>query len=396
VLSELLEYIDQAFSAPNGGSARNFISSQHPLQAFSPRYGDRDERLFTFARIARPKHVSHHTDVAAAPGPEHVSPDTDIAAAAEPVTSAAPAAAAYAEPAQIIKLDQLLAFWRHPTRWFCQHVLDVRFPHDDDRSDDAEPFELHNLDKYQLTDQGVRARLVGAADPSDPDSVRATGMLPPGSLGRLAQIKLEIEIERFLAHVREQSGNSSQGIQVRGSDYVLQGELGGLRADALVLWRASKLKTKDQLHAWIHHVAMCAAADQGAELPRSTVILATDQDVLAPSTCPALPHLDLLVDGFRRGNRSPLPFFEHASADPFRPRKSNGDPRSAEEAVRAARRLFEPKTFDDSAKPHDLPDPYIELCFRDEDPLADEQFLYWAEQIYQPAYSWFTARAGTS
>ena len=46
VVSELLDYLDQAFAFPEKKSAKEFVLIEHPLHAFSPRYfliGDRSQ-----------------------------------------------------------------------------------------------------------------------------------------------------------------------------------------------------------------------------------------------------------------------------------------------------------------------------------------------------------------
>ena len=52
VVSELLDHVDQAFAFPDGASAKKYLTLEHPLQTFSPRYFDSkrsDGRLFSYS-----------------------------------------------------------------------------------------------------------------------------------------------------------------------------------------------------------------------------------------------------------------------------------------------------------------------------------------------------------
>jgi exodeoxyribonuclease V gamma subunit len=261
-------------------------------------------------------------------------------------------------------------------------VLDLQLPGEDDRDDDAEPFALHGLDKYWLADAAVQARLAGHPDPALPEVLAQTGMLPPGALGRLHATDLGLEVARFCARLRDVAGTGAAAVAVAGTDYVVTGELAGLTPAALVLWRTARLKPKDRLRAWIHHVVLCAAADQGQSLPRRTLVLGTDREAEAASLCPALPELDRLVRGYRLGLAAPLPFFEHASSEYCRLPE-----RGAEESMQQARKRFAPPEYEDAPKGrNDLPDPWIEFCFRDQDPLALPAFAAWSQQVYGSAW----------
>lgn len=374
VLSELLEHLDEAFRPPAGfASVREFVAVQHPLQAFSPRYGRDDARLFTYG------------DAPAAPPP--------VPAAVPVPEPAVPAAERQrAVSVEVIALHDLLQFWRHPVRYHCLRVLRLRFADEDDREDDAEPFRLHGLDRYLLSERAVRARLGGGPDPVAAPAAALNGMLPPGSLGELVRVQLDVEVGRFLDRIRGRIGPRSARVEVRGADYVVRGELHGLGEEAQVLWRPARLKGKDRLRAWIQHVVRCAAADQGADLPRTTLVLATDGEAEAANSIDAAVHLDRLVQGWREGQHRPLPFFEHASHELVRPTPR---PRTREAALVAARRHFLPQDWEEAGGGgHDLPDPCIELCFRDQDPVGTAEFAHWADTIFQPAVTVIAGEAG--
>jgi exodeoxyribonuclease V gamma subunit len=356
VLSELLEHVDQAFAPPPGSdrTAREHVSVQHPLQVWSPRYGAGDRRLFTFA-----------------------------AASAAPRAAAVPRAAAPATPAvvgpAVIALDELIEFWRDPAKYWCRRVLELRFPLvDDDSDDDVEPFALNALDAWRLRHGAITALLQGHADPSTPELARATGWLPPGPLGAVAQRDVAQAVRLLLPRVQRVLGTGRRELAVRGDTYEVRGVLDGLAPTQQVLWRASKVKDKDLLRAWICHVVRGAAAGHDPSLPLRTLVVGLDGARAFDGQLDARSHLDRLVEGFRRGRESPLPVFEHASPAWAKRHNENKD-----EPLRYARQAYEGNDWDPPFR-FDLGNPWVEFCWRDLDPIADPQFVAWATNVIAP------------
>lgn len=371
VLSELQEHIDRAFSPPPGhASARAAVFVDHPLQSFSPRYGGDDQRLFTHGRT-RPAELPAAA-AATAPPPRARLRD--------------------AAGREIIELGDLLAFWRHPVRWYCQHVLDLRFPGESDRDDDAEPFELHGLDTYQLVDDAVNDRIAGRPDLLTSGAVRQTGVLPPGALGAVAHHDVAAVARQFHARLLQQQPFRRASAVVTGADYVVRGDFATVAGDALVLWRPSKVKDKDRLRAFVHHALLCTAVQQQAELPARTRLLAVDAAIDAEPCWPAQEHLDRLVQGFRQGRTAPLPFFEHASAV-YAAKLGGDDDDDEARARRAARKAYQPPDRLQEAYLHDLPDPCLEFCFGDRDPIALPEFATWATTVFAAALTFFGQRS---
>jgi exodeoxyribonuclease V gamma subunit len=263
----------------------------------------------------------------------------------------------------------------------------VRFQRDDDRDDDAEPFELHNFDKYSLQGDAMRARLDGRAGPIADRTALQTGALPPGPLGIAALHDLAHATERFAAMVEREHGRDRAAVTIVRDDYVVRGELDGLSAQAMVLWRPAKLKAKDRLRAFIAHVVKCAAIEAGGALPQPTVLIGSDARIEAPPCSPAGHHLDALVGHYRSGRCAPLPYFSTASAV-YWAELDDG----AADPVAKARRAYERASWEGDWSPHDLPDPHLEFCFQDRDPVATPEFARLAADVFGRAAGFFGGR----
>jgi exonuclease V gamma subunit len=120
---------------------------------------------------------------------------------------------------------------------------------------------------------------------------------------------------------------------------------------------------------------MCAAAQVGHAVPRSTLLIGVESEegddggktpTAVQGTCAEVADpmalLDTWVSTLREAQRRPLPFFQNAGAAWLDSAKK-GKP---VDHLDVARKKFEPafKTVGD------LDDPYVALCFPEEDPLA--------------------------
>ena len=362
VLSELLDHLDQAFlPAADFDSVRAQVHVDHPLQSFSSRYGGTDPRLFTYSTRK------------AASGQPSTATARHATAAADRPSSEAPTR---------IELDDLVAFWRHPQRDYCRRVLDVHFVNREDAVDECEPFEVHRLDSFQLLQRAVERRLAGTTGSSLGPAPRATGMLPPGPLGQLVLGELDQKADQFADRVGKSHGTGRARIEIRGSGFVVHGELDGLRRDAMVLWRPGSWAKEHALRAYLLHVLLSCAAAALDTLPVGTHLLGLDgQHHLAPLSDPHT-RLEHLVLGYFAGQSAPLPCPPQASLA-FATALLDEDKRSPQAALALARLAYEP----DADRPfgHDLPDPAIELCFRGYDPLATPEFADWVERVHLEA-----------
>lgn len=367
VLAELLDHVDRTCDTDGGTRPRDLVLVRHPLQPWSHRYRTgEDARLFTYARTA------------------------DGGAAAALVPQAPFAAVPVAAPAELLPaelpFDRLFEFWKHPCRFHLQHVLRLRVRRDDDDDLDTEPFTVGTLDRWKLQDGAVRAAQRGDTPPRDPlAAARATGLLPVGGLGAFAFADVDAETDAFLVRVRAHDAGRRATLRVQVGDITLHGDLDGIGPQFAVAARIARLKPKDRLRGWIRHLLLAAARGQGhAGLPVRSVVLGKDRTLelqaLEPEQAVSLLHL--LVDGFRQGLESPLPFFERSSHE----YATKIQKESAATALRAARKEWEPgySDFPGGRSLHDSEDEAIALAMRGQDALGLPAFAAWASAVWTP------------
>ncbi len=353
VIDELLDHLDRR----TDGSARSTLVVRHPLQAFSERYVSNDDpRLITFSPLA---------GRAAAGAPAHGLPffvDTVPDLANDDVAE--------------ISLRNLTGFWSNPSQWFCEQDLRLRLP--DASATDSVDSELHWLNK--MKQGGVRADLLRAVMTGrrDTEGVRrelvAVGKLPPGHLGASWFARLEGEAQPVLDALPT-GARTSAALTVVGTDWRITGAVEGVIDNTRYVVRTGSVSAKHRIVAWVEHVVMCAARQQGADVPATTVLIYPDgkKENAIIETLVAVPNardiLDDWISVMHAARRAPLPFFPNA-AEAYRAAmvhnaKIAANPKSrAKEQVpmQKAAAAFTGSNFGAAG---DETDPYLQLCFRD-------------------------------
>ncbi|CAM5431988.1 RecBCD enzyme subunit RecC OS=Rhodanobacter lindaniclasticus OX=75310 GN=recC PE=3 SV=1 [Rhodanobacter lindaniclasticus] len=274
------------------------LTTDYPLQAFSPRYFDdaSDARLFTYAaEWQRARRLQQETEAAPlAPWPRETP----------------------------LNLALLQRFLKSPARLFYAERLGVHFVGNDDADTDHEPFALDHLQNHQLTDALLRTAILAGPAALAPAAARLheQGALPPGSFGALTLAPMEAAATRTAtrwqaldAHYPLSSENhtlhgAAHGLTVEDTlDDLRTGEHGDhicLAATASKLMDKKTLRHDKLLGHWARHLLANANA-----LPVTTHIVAPDAIVqLCPlETAEAKRHLDALLAAFAVGLRAPLP-----------------------------------------------------------------------------------------
>lgn len=346
VISELLNEIDLAFardaSAPLQPAHARLVV-EHPLQPFSPRYFDgSDPRLFSFnARIAQS--VAQPRRAA----PVFVSEPSPTA----PVRVAAPID---------VTLHELVECWMNPARLYCERTLGIRHPWDGGATEDSEPMEIDALHRVKLQQRVLERHLAGHDDTADERALAlARGDLPSGALAPLWDAAIRRNVDSLLARVGRPAFAEPVLLDVRGEGWHLTGRLDGLVPDGRLQVRAATLKPRDRVRAWVSHIALTLLHPDAV-----THLIALDSTTRFAPPASASAIMQTLVDGYRRALQAPLPFFLNA-AEAYERTRANA--RAGSDPLRAAQNAYASTEF----KTGDTPDPFIDLCWRGRDPIAE-------------------------
>ncbi len=398
VVAELLETLDRAFVTEDGRPAREQIVVEHALHPFSPAYfgAGEDPRLFSYSQEGARASRSTGRPASAAPFIDDEAPNSEdvlgaqasgrlrdadsLGAQAARRLRAAGGTPATDEPLDV-ELPELTALWVHPAKHYCRRVLQLTLT-EGETSDEDEPFDVDFLDRYNISQWLLERRLEDApAGALELQLLRQRGELPLAGLGAAHYARLARRVDDFAATLPRPEPRDPLLIDVAGHGWRLTGRLDQLTADGRLSFRCANLKPKDYVRAWIAHIARAAwEAVHPSGLPPVTHLAGIDRSVrFGPLEDPAA-LLDTLIAGYRAGLRRPLPLFEnasHAYAEATHKTKAGGQVKTSPEG--AARRTFTGGRF-----AGDAGDPYVKLCFRDRDPLAEDGFARWAEILWAP------------
>ena len=239
-------------------------------------------------------------------------------------------------PTADVELARLVAFLVHPTKAFLAQRLGVRVPTSEDALTDALRAELDPLEKWDVGERMLTARLAGVDLADFRRAELRRGTLPPGPIGLRLLDGLAGEVEVLAAAVLPSHDVLARQVDVAvdlGGGRLLTGTVKGLHGrphpGRVVRATYSRLGPKHRLTAWVQLLAVGAATalttGRGKFTGAATSTL----------TLPADPGAVLrdLVELYDAGTTGPLPIATGAS-HAYAARRAAGD--TQDEAMTAA------------------------------------------------------------
>ncbi len=336
-IAELLDAVDRTVrSDGDPAPARQRVLVQHPLQSFDPRnFGPGSERQGT--RGFDPVSL----DGAVALSAPRQGPRPFLAGCLPPLSG------------EVVQLDSLVRFVEHPVKAFLRERLGWFAGNASDEINDSLPIDLDPLERWEVGDRLLTARLAGADLVAAVSAELARGILPPGRLVDAVLSEVTPTVEALVAAAASLPGAGAEArsldVNVRLPDgRILIGTVPGVHDGIIVRCVYSRLGPKHRLATWVRFLALSAAwPDQpiasvllgrggkgpgGRQLIRTSVLppLPGDPpDSGAARRRAALAGIGDLVDLYDRGMREPLPLYCDTSAAWAASRRAGDDPGEA-------------------------------------------------------------------
>jgi exodeoxyribonuclease V gamma subunit len=365
VVSELLDYLDQAFVFAEEKSARTFALTEHPLHAFSPRYFSSpraDERFFSYSEA----NAEASRSISATQAPEMPRFITEALPQIE-------------DASRNLELRELTDFWGNPSKYFIRRRLGLTLRKADDWLSDSEPFELNNLEKYLIKQELLEEELE-AGQLLPPAVFQERGILPPGVIGEIELRSMRAEVQKLTEVIESYIGKGRKDkpidLHLELETFGLSGTIHSLYGGRCVHFRTAKLNPKDHLRAWIEHLALCAPGE-GAE--PQTILIGRDALVTFSPVPSARAELQTLCELFWQGLLLPLRFFP-ASAMAFVEAEVTGEGKPDSKA-----RAKWYGTWRNGKAEGEKDDLFISRCFDMPNPLED-RFKELARTVFTPMF----------
>ncbi|MCL2914869.1 exodeoxyribonuclease V subunit gamma [Shewanella corallii] len=233
-------------------------------------------------------------------------------------------------PASELELQALIRFYRSPAQYFCQRTLKVDLSLELEASEDDEPFELNNLERYQLQLWMIEDALksdTGEISDSLIDRVRADGHLPMAPFDNLLLSQYRRDISYVVGRTRYMRGYEHEkpvpepspldiDIQLQHTGQngeqtlSLIGRIDEVYPKGLINFRPGTAKPKDLLRVYLRHLCLNAKGHNKAsyllDMGHFHAFAAIDADK-------AKGLLQQLCDLFFKGQAKPLPFMAKTS-----------------------------------------------------------------------------------
>jgi exodeoxyribonuclease V gamma subunit len=225
---------------------------------------------------------------------------------------------------QELTLEQLLAFFRNPSRYLLARRMGIELRVEPDELQDQEPFSLERRARRQLANR-LLPRLIERPDENGAAALIAAGTeMPTGNLGAF-ELQRELSLlSQFAARVRARTEavrlaphRAAVSVEVGAGTWRLSGGYSNLGPGGQLRWSYSEerqldaLRASDALDAWIGHLLLCADPPPGMR-PQTTVIAMNGAwSFRAPGDPRAI--LTALLDIYRQGLTQPLHFFPRSA-----------------------------------------------------------------------------------
>ena len=357
LVSELLDYVDQGYEL-QGGKILEHVVVKHRLQAFSPEYFKKSEKLNSYSEenFEAARHAASKRE--------------------EPAPFIPGGLPEPAEEWKILDLDQFCRFFGNPARYLLNKRLGIYLDDETGILDENEPFDLSGLDRYQLEQELVNRVLQKRNLRDYFSAAKASGQLPHGASGEWLYARACAQVDSFartLLPYLEKGPIETFEVDLTLDGLRLQGRIGNIYPDGLMFYRYANMRPQDRLTLWIHLHILNVGGAKGHS--GKGILICKDKVCNYGPVERSEDTLKALLAVYRQGLIKPLHFFPRTSFAFAEAMEKHGD---EGKGLAAAHR-----TWDSDFGASEGDDPYFHLCFGKLDPL-DEEFRDLAVEILGP------------
>jgi exodeoxyribonuclease V gamma subunit len=358
VVSELLDYIDQAFASP-GIKMKNRMIFKHRLQPFSPEYFKADSRLFSYSE--------ENFNACFSMLNEKKEPDPFITDSLDDSIN----------KTDEISLKDLINFFLHPAKYLVQKRLGLYLEESPGIINDREPFNLDRLSGYKIAQEIIEHYIEGRDINSYYKMMRATGAIPHGNIGDAIFKDLiadsSVFADKIMPHISP-GKNAANTFSIDVSGIRLSGEIENLFPKGFVIYRYADVRAKDMIRAWINHLFLNSTLKNNNF--KNSYLLCRDKFYIFRPVPDSGRILTNLINLFFSGQNQLIQFLTETSYEyAFNLFKGKSAETAFDKAV---------VKWNGSEKIRgEFDDPYYYICFNKTKPF-DENFRHLAEEIYIP------------
>ena len=246
--------------------------------------------------------------------------------------------------------------------------------------EDREPFDLDPLERFLVSQQWLEDASGQLTTGHSYPTMRASGKLPHGNMGKVVYQHVEQEVAFFAHQVKTRLPSLPSSVipvDIVLGDFRISGEIDRVYPEGRVIYRIAKCRAQDLIHVFLCHLFLNFIRDHQAT-PKSTLICKDRIWHFQPIEDPR-PILNRYLNLYWQGLHQPLPFFPK-TALVYAMAIHKGSP--PETALQSARRQWIGNEFTGGWGAEST-DVYYHRCFGHDDPL-NESFEAMATAVFDP------------
>ena len=358
LISSLLDYIEQGFTAEEGYSLRGHVFIRHALQAFNPRYFTGSSALFSYSK----DNACAAMSLVEKDRPERVFWTGPLD---EP-----------GDDWKLVDVDMLCDFYANPARFLLKNRLGMVVSGGISSIDDREPFGLDALEHYNARQEHINNTLGGMEYNRSLQLFRMSGQLPHGAPGDLLFKEMDKQTDTFMQIVQRYCDGCAPEtviVDLSMGGFAITGTIPTYDRNRMVRFRHADLKGTDLMRTWIYHLVLCAADDS---IDVESLCIARDRVATFDRVDACRDILASLLELYRQGLMRPLHFFPNTSWKFVAPGQNRD--KSPKDPMREAKIIWE-----GGYAPGEYQNIYYQICFQGTNPLDDE-FAAVSQDIYGP------------
>ncbi|MEN6623275.1 MAG: exodeoxyribonuclease V subunit gamma [Smithella sp.] len=293
LVSDLLDYIDQGFTGPDGENVSSLISARHHLHEFHPEYFTEHKKLFSYSQENYKAALALGTNQQAS---SFINGELE-----------------FPEQQKEITINDLIDFYKNPIKYFLEKRLCLKIPQENYASEESEPFIIDSLDKYKIKQELLEKKLLNLDAKEVYEICKAEGVFPVGAAGDYHYTGLESQLRDFAQTVDSVTAGKEPAkipIDIAVHGLRITGTIDNLYGNNFVHYRPAKLKVSDYIRTWICHLLINVNPESGAW---ESILLGEDAQCRFDHVDSAENLLEGLIDYYKQGQVEPLKFFPRTS-----------------------------------------------------------------------------------
>ncbi len=368
LVSELCDVLKAGFIGQDNQDLLDQVIIKHPLQPFNAYYFDQSKELFSYSRLNLQAATSNNDSLKKErrffSGPLTEPDDSDW---------------------RSLSLDQFFRFFHNPSDFLLQNRLNIRAGMVESlQVIDREPFDLDKLQQYKLKESLIDDFPRVSREEGFFELIKAKGEVAHGIPGKIMFSDLKNETKTLLAVIAGFGEFVSPGPQVQYRNkenlIVLGGILKNISLRGQVFVRPAKIKARDIIKVWIHH--LMGALYRDTNTPISSFCIGIDKAIefAVLEKKDAEQILGSLVGLFVSGLKAPLEFFPQASlayAQSYLIKQAGNEG--------AARSAAEKQWYPGFKSDGEQANEAFRLCFG-ESPVLGNAFRNTALTVFEPVF----------